>query len=117
MKLRVRVLQSLPVDPILGRGGGGASATARKESNRAGKGGGGGGGGGGGEAWADEEEGLEGGYRIVDEVRSYAAVRSVGRAAVENNGDTAANNPGGRHMRLTLNGRPLFHLGVLDQGE
>jgi beta-galactosidase len=43
--------------------------------------------------------------RVLDEVRSYAAVREVGRLR-----DSLG------HLRLTLNGQPLFHLGTLDQG-
>jgi hypothetical protein len=65
--VRVRLLQVMPVDPVL------------KEKKR--------------------------NLRVVDEVRSYAALREVGRQRSKDG-----------HLRLTLNGEPLFHLGVLDQG-
>ena len=41
----------------------------------------------------------------LDEVSSYAGIRKVGRST-----DAAG------HQRFTLNGRPLFHWGPLDQG-
>ena len=43
--------------------------------------------------------------QVLDEVASYAGVREVGRLR-----DSLG------HLRLTLNGQPLFHLGTLDQG-
>ena len=43
--------------------------------------------------------------KVVDEVRSYAGIRTVGKAR-----DAAG------HLRMMLNGKPLFHLGPLDQG-
>jgi beta-galactosidase len=39
------------------------------------------------------------------QVSSYAAIREVGRL-----------RDGSGHLRLTLNGQPIFHLGTLDQG-
>ncbi len=42
---------------------------------------------------------------VVDQVESYTGVRTVGRA-VDLNG----------HHRFLLNGKPIFHLGPLDQG-
>ncbi len=43
--------------------------------------------------------------RVVDAVRSYAGIRSLGTMR------DAEGNP-----RFTLNGKPIFHLGTLDQG-
>ena len=43
--------------------------------------------------------------KVVDEVRSYAGIRTVGKSR-----DAAG------HLRMTLNGKPIFHLGPLDQG-
>ena len=42
---------------------------------------------------------------VIDEVGSYAGIRTVGKEQDEN-GD----------WRFTLNGKPIFHWGVLDQG-
>ncbi|MEX2113092.1 MAG: sugar-binding domain-containing protein [Pirellulales bacterium] len=42
---------------------------------------------------------------VLDEVRSYAGIRTVGKAR-----DAAG------HLRFTLNGEPIFHFGPLDQG-
>ncbi len=41
----------------------------------------------------------------LDRVKSYAGIRSVGKAVDENG-----------HLRFTLNGEPIFHWGPLDQG-
>ncbi len=41
----------------------------------------------------------------IDEVRSYAGIRSVGKARDANG-----------NLRFTLNGQPIFHWGPLDQG-
>jgi hypothetical protein len=55
---------------------------------------------------ADEDrDGLSVESVTIDEVWSYGAMREVGRAR----------GPDG-HLRMTLNGSPLFHLGTLDQG-
>ena len=43
--------------------------------------------------------------RVIDEVGSYAGIRSVGKVRDEDG-----------HLRMTLNGQPIFHLGPLDQG-
>jgi len=43
--------------------------------------------------------------KVVDEVQSYAGIRTVGKTR-----DAAG------HLRMTLNGKPIFHLGPLDQG-
>lgn len=45
------------------------------------------------------------GGRAVDRVRSYAGIRDVGKAR-----DAQG------HLRFTLNGKPIFHFGPLDQG-
>jgi beta-galactosidase/beta-glucuronidase len=45
------------------------------------------------------------GNRVLDEVTSYAALREIG---------TMKDRLG--HWRMTLNGKPLFHYGLLDQG-
>ena len=42
---------------------------------------------------------------VLDSVRSYAGIRTVGKVR-----DTDG------HLRMTLNGKPIFHLGPLDQG-
>ena len=42
---------------------------------------------------------------ILDSVNSYAGIRTVGKVR-----DAAG------HFRMTLNGKPIFHLGPLDQG-
>ena len=42
---------------------------------------------------------------VIDEVGSYAGIRSVGKVRDEDG-----------HLRMTLNGQPIFHLGPLDQG-
>jgi len=42
---------------------------------------------------------------VIDEVGSYAGIRSVGKARDENG-----------HLRFTLNGETVFHWGPLDQG-
>lgn len=42
---------------------------------------------------------------VVDEVESYAGIRTVGKQRDEDG-----------HLRFTLNGKVLFHLGPLDQG-
>ena len=42
---------------------------------------------------------------VLDEVSSYAGIRSVGKTRDADG-----------HLRLTLNGKTLFHLGPLDQG-
>jgi len=43
--------------------------------------------------------------RIVDSVKSYFGIRQVGSSKSE-----------GGHLRFTLNGKEIFHYGVLDQG-
>ncbi len=43
--------------------------------------------------------------RIIDTVKSYAGIRTVGRAQTADG-----------HWRFTLNGKPVFHWGPLDQG-
>jgi beta-galactosidase len=48
---------------------------------------------------------LDGQGKVLDQVQSYAGIRSVGKAR-----DAAG------HWRFTLNGKPLFHYGTLDQG-
>jgi beta-galactosidase len=48
---------------------------------------------------------LDGTKTAVDQVKSYAGIRSVGKV-----------RDAGGHWRLTLNGKPIFHLGPLDQG-
>ncbi len=45
------------------------------------------------------------GGAVVDRVRSYAGIRTVGKA-----------RDAGGHWRFTLNGQPVFHWGPLDQG-
>ncbi|WP_460167455.1 family 43 glycosylhydrolase [Thermostilla marina] len=42
---------------------------------------------------------------VVDQVRSYTGIRSVGKVKDENG-----------HWRFTLNGKVIFHFGTLDQG-
>jgi beta-galactosidase len=48
---------------------------------------------------------LDAGGAVIDQVESYAGVRSVGKVMA----------PDG-HLRFTLNGKVIFHLGPLDQG-
>ncbi|MEZ6042881.1 MAG: hypothetical protein R3C20_20460 [Planctomycetaceae bacterium] len=48
---------------------------------------------------------LDASGNIVDEISSYAGIRSVGKAK-----DTDG------HWRMTLNGKPVFHWGPLDRG-
>jgi hypothetical protein len=48
---------------------------------------------------------LDSAGKAVDTVRSYAGIRSVGRAKDADG-----------HWRFTLNGQPIFHWGPLDQG-
>ena len=48
---------------------------------------------------------LDGQGKVIDEVRSYSALREFGKAR-----DARGN------LRLTLNGKPIFHWGPLDQG-
>lgn len=48
---------------------------------------------------------LDANGEIVDGVVSYAGIRSVGKTRDEDG-----------HLRMTLNGKPIFHLGPLDQG-
>ena len=48
---------------------------------------------------------LDGNGRVVDEVSSYIGIRTVGKTRDENG-----------HLRFTLNGETIFHLGPLDQG-
>lgn len=48
---------------------------------------------------------LEANNESVDHVASYAGIRTVGKMRDENG-----------HLRMTLNGKPIFHLGPLDQG-
>jgi beta-galactosidase/beta-glucuronidase len=43
--------------------------------------------------------------RAIDRVRSYAGIRTVGKARDKDG-----------HWRFTLNGQPIFHWGTLDQG-
>ena len=43
--------------------------------------------------------------QTIDRVRSYAGIRSVGKLRDRDG-----------HLRFALNGKPLFHYGVLDQG-
>ena len=42
---------------------------------------------------------------LVDQVGSYAGIRTIGKARDADG-----------HLRMTLNGKPIFHLGPLDQG-
>jgi hypothetical protein len=48
---------------------------------------------------------LDGNGKILDHVTSYTGIRTVGR-----------NRDAQGHWRFTLNGKPIFHLGPLDQG-
>jgi beta-galactosidase/beta-glucuronidase len=48
---------------------------------------------------------LEGTGKVVDEVTSYAGIRTVGKVRDANG-----------HLRFTLNGKVIFHWGPLDQG-
>ncbi len=48
---------------------------------------------------------LDGNNNLVDGVASYAGIRTVGKMRDENG-----------HLRMTLNGKSIFHLGPLDQG-
>jgi beta-galactosidase/beta-glucuronidase len=48
---------------------------------------------------------LDGGGVVVDSVKSYTALRELGKARDANG-----------HLRFTLNGEPVFHWGPLDQG-
>jgi hypothetical protein len=48
---------------------------------------------------------LDGGGKVVDEVKSYTALREFGKTQDENG-----------HWRFTLNGKSIFHWGPLDQG-
>lgn len=43
--------------------------------------------------------------RVLDQAMSYTGIRSLGKVRDENG-----------HLRFTLNGTPVFHLGPLDQG-
>jgi Glycosyl hydrolases family 2, sugar binding domain/Glycosyl hydrolases family 2/Glycosyl hydrolases family 2, TIM barrel domain len=48
---------------------------------------------------------LDGNGKVLDEVSSYAGIRSVGKVRDKQG-----------HLRFTLNGKVLFHWGTLDQG-
>lgn len=48
---------------------------------------------------------LDAGKRPLDTVKSYAGIRTLGKARDANG-----------HLRLTLNGKEIFHWGTLDQG-
>ena len=48
---------------------------------------------------------LDGDGKVIDEVRSYAGIRDVGKVRDRNG-----------HLRFTLNGKEIFHWGPLDQG-
>ncbi len=48
---------------------------------------------------------LDSSGKVLDQVQSYAGIRTVGKAR-----DAAG------HLRFTLNGEPIFHWGPLDQG-
>lgn len=48
---------------------------------------------------------LSRGGQVIDRVKSYTALREFGKA-----------KDGAGHWRLTLNGKPVFHWGPLDQG-
>jgi beta-galactosidase len=48
---------------------------------------------------------LEGTGKVVDEVTSYAGIRSLGKVRDKDG-----------HLRFTLNGKVIFHWGTLDQG-
>ncbi len=48
---------------------------------------------------------LDDNQQVIDSVKSYAGVRSVGKQQSADG-----------HWRLTLNGQPIFHWGPLDQG-
>lgn len=48
---------------------------------------------------------LDANDKLIDRVRSYAGIRTVGKTR-----DASG------HLRMTLNGNPIFHLGPLDQG-
>lgn len=48
---------------------------------------------------------LDGGGAVIDSVVSYTALRELGKAKDKNG-----------HWRFTLNGKPIFHWGPLDQG-
>jgi beta-galactosidase len=48
---------------------------------------------------------IDGNNELIDGVVSYTGIRTVGKMRNENG-----------HLRMTLNGKPIFHLGPLDQG-